>query len=673
MPQRTTQERYREKLRLLATEARAWEGIHRCVTESVEFLLDGRHYEDDDPEKPKDSTEIRWVGEEAFDRYRHEIAAVTEPGSLTARPVDQEGDPDLAEIATKLVLSETENPAKEWEDNWEDVVGAGSAAGYGVAWLDYLPSEGPWGEILLSSDDPRNFMCDRRIKSVHSPRCRFVIRRIRLTKGEARRRAQGNGAWDKELVEQLRSDDGQDLGALDRMANRNDGKPWVELGKGSPVGDENEDDKEFTAYIIWERNPDDTEEERDYADLEAGDRYMRCKSCGYRSESQSMLQSKGKLEGDLPEELQGGCPECIDSREIDKLGDMERIDGEESRIEMLAYPRGYMCILAPYALPGVEDFLYEGPWPFKLRSYPCTFLPRFRHPFKIVGPSLASITGWNQIATDMLMRLALERMVASAPAWLLPSDGLLDARGAVFEMSAENGWKAFYQGDSPPSVTMIGGDDTIPAAWNQTYQAARNALSAHSGRADFGLTDNQSRNIPASSVALQVRQEEIPIEHYKKRYQRQRGLLIGVLYDMMRAVYPAERLYSMFGEGADAAEIVRAMAISDMPNFNFHFDTTPDFRPQDEAQAKALELLLATMEARPWAVDLVAQVNKFSPSLVRKARQSFQQFQQQQMQAAQAQAQQAQAMGGMGGGAPVAAGQQQSPSQMVESLLAGRR
>lgn len=667
MPERTLQERYREKLDLLTSESRAWEAIHAGVTEKVEFLLDGMHYKDDDPQRSKDSSEIRWVGEEGFDRYRHELAAVTEPGSLTARPVDLYGDPDLAEIASKLVLSETENPAKEWEDNWEDVVGAGSAAGYGVAWLDFLPHEGPWGEIMFASDDPRNFMCDRRVKSVHSLRCRFVIRRVRMTIGEAKKRAKGKGSWNKALVNKLKPDDGHDVAMLEKLANRDENGPRIHLGQEATFsGDQNNDQKSFTAYFIWQRHADDVEEERDYSDYEPGDRYMRCKSCGYRSESQEALQDKGKLEGDLPEELPGGCPECLDDRDVSKVGDMFRIDGEEQTLEMLAYPRGYLCVLAPYALPGEEAFLYEDQWPFKLRSYPCAFLPRFRHPFRIVGPSLTDLVWWNQISTDMMMRLALERMVSSAPAWLLPMDGLEDARGARFEMSDENGWKAFYAGEAPPSVTMIGGDDTIPAAWNYIYNAAKNALSAHSGRADFGLTDQQSRNIPASSVALQVRQEEIPIEHYKRRYKRQRGLLIGVYYDMMRAVYPSERLYRLLGE--DAAEVVRALAASDLPNFDFHFDTTPDFRPQDEAQGKALELLLATMEARPWAVDLVAHVNKFSPSLVRKARQNFAQHQQQ-MAAAQASA--AGMQGGLTPSGAGAQGVQQSPSGMVEDLLAG--
>ena len=261
MPARTMAQRYREKLDLLATEAKAWESIHAGVTEKVRFLIDGQHYSDDSTTgEEKDSTEIRWVGEEGFDRYRHELAKVTETGSLTARPVDQYGDADLGELAVKIVTSDLENPAKEFEDNMEDVVGAGSAAGYGVAWLDFLPGEGPWGEIVCSSDDPRNFMCDRRVKSVHSPRCRFVSRRVRMTIGEAKRRCTKDGkGWNRAIVNKLQPDDGHDVAALQTLSTTRP-RPEDETGKADIEAPD--DRKEFTAYFIWQRHAaDETETE----------------------------------------------------------------------------------------------------------------------------------------------------------------------------------------------------------------------------------------------------------------------------------------------------------------------------------------------------------------------------------------------------------------------------
>ena len=663
MPKSTAVDRYRRDFSLLQREAEAWDSIHAGVKAKVELLIDGQHYDDGDADEyEKRSGEVRWVDESAFHRWRHEVGTVTEAGTLTARPLDLQGDAELAEIAVRLVQSDTENPAKEFEDAWEDVVGCASAASYGVGWLDFLPNEGPWGEIIYAGDDPRNFMCDRRVKSVHNLRCRFVIRKFRLTKGEARRRvAKGDASgWDAKVVEKLRPDDGGSLATLRVMGETTQNPTASMHSKGTPLADP--DDEEFTAYAIWYRSSDETDEVPADDGLEDDMRYMRCTSCGYRSETQGRLNAHADAPQELPDSLQNGCPDCLDSTDPTHHGDMVRVDREDKTTEMLAYPDGRLVILAPFALPGSEEYLYEGPWPFKLRSFPCAFLPRFRHPFNIIGPSIADLVWWNLIATDVMMRLALERMVQTAPFTLFPNDGLNDARGNRFEGSNENGWQAFYEGTSMPMVQVVGGDPGIPAAWSTIYQSARQALTGYTGLADVNIQQDQSRDIAASSLAMQVKQEEIPVAHFKRRYQRQRGLLIGVYFDMMRAVYPEERLYRLLGE--DAADTVRALAASDLPNFDFFFDSTPDMRPQDEAQSRAADALANYIETRPWFVDVFAQVNHISPSLVRKAKQAFQQQQQamaaQQQAAAQAQAPQ-----------PGAVAPQEPTSGMVERLLSG--
>ena len=329
-------------------------------------------------------------------------------------------------------------------------------------------------------------------------------------------------------------------------------------------------------------------------------------------------------------------------------------------------------------LPSVQDAgslllripLYDGDWPWKLRSYPVMFLSRFRHPFKLFGPSIADLNWWNQIATDMLMRLAIERLLNTAPVWVSPLDGLEDANGNRFEFSDENGWNAYYTGDSIPQVQQVGGEPGIPAAWSPAYQYARAALTSHTGIADFSMEPGQSRDIAASSVSQQIQQEEVPQAHFRRRYMRQRGLFDGVLYDMIRATYPADRIHRL--RGKDGADYVRAMAASDLPNYDFRFDSTPDLKPQNDQERAAMEMLIATMEARPWAVDLVADANHFAPSMVRKAKQAFSQFQQQQaaQMQAQAAAQQVGAMGPQGPPPPADSGQE-SPSSMVERLLGG--
>lgn len=671
MPKPTQEEQFQKDLAALYALERHWKPIHDAVTKRVEFLLDGKHYEDDDTEEyTLSSRSVRWVGQETFHVYRHEIGVVSHPGQLIARPVDDDGDAELADVATSLVEAETENPAKEFEDTMEDVIGAASAGGYGVAWLDFLKHEGNWGEIIATADDPRSFMCDPRVKSVHDPRCKRVVRRVRMTLGEAKERAK-SGGWDKVAVGALKPDDGPDLQSLHSNLVKRDA-PLAYLGRAE-AGSDFSDEDEFTCYYVWERTCGEKRTQRDFTEFEDGQRYMRCYTCGYRSATQEELKQADKIAGELPPLLEGGCPECMDRAEQNPMdpatmaqgyGDLQRVDGEELRKELLAYPNGRLVILAPYS--GLRIPLYDGGWPWKLRSYPVMFLSRFRHPFKLFGQSIADLNWWNQIATDMLMRLVLERLLNTAPVWVSPLDGLEDANGNRFEFSDENGWNAYYTGDALPQVSLIGGDAGIPAAWSNSYQYARAALTSHTGISDFSMEPGQSRDIPASSVSQQIQQEEVPQAHYRRRYQRQRGLFVGVLYDLIRATYPPERVLRLRGE--DGKDYLRAMAASDLPNFDFRFDASPDLKPQNDQERAATEMLIGTLEARPWAVDLVATANHFSPSLVRKAKQSFQEFQQQQQAAMQQQQAALNAQSSPGG--PVAPGpQEQDPSSAVRGLL----
>lgn len=677
----TETEQYNKDIASIFALERHWRPIHDACTKRVEFLLDGKHYEDDDADEYEMSSRtVRWVGQETKHVYRHVKGVVAKPASRMARPVDSDG-PDaeenaaLAEVATSFLEAELDNPAKEFEDTMEDVVGSAAAAGYGVAWLDYLPGEGPWGELIATCDDPRNFMCDPRVRSIHDPRCRRVVRIVRMTLGEARERAR-TGGWNADVVEQLKPDPGRDIQSLATNSSRSDG--LIHLGRSDSGSSEYSDDDEFTCYYLWERKSKKTRTQRDFKEYADGERYLRCHTCAYRSASEADLRKADKLVGELPDMLEGGCPECMARAEQQPggmamqprgYGDLHRVDGEELRQELLAYPEGRLVILAPYS--GVRENLFDGPWPWKLRSYPAMFLPYSRHPFKITGSCITDDNWWNQTATDMLMRLVLERLLNTAPVWVSPLDGLEDARGNRFEFSDDNGWNAYYEGTQFPRIELIGGDPGIPASWSPAYQYARQGLTSHTGVADFSLSEGQSRDIPASSVSQQIQQEEVPQADFRRRYLRQRSLFESVYYDFQRATYPPERVMRL--RGSDGQYYMRQMAASDMPNFDFWLDDNPEMKPQDQREAAATQLIIQAIQTTPWAVDLLAHANHFSPSIVRKAKQDFarwQSEQQQQAAQAQAQAQQRQLAARMQGGpGPQAAND--SPSSMVARLLGG--
>jgi hypothetical protein len=655
---------------MLTEESAAWQSLWERAEFGVKFLMDGRHYSDAEEKASLSSEDIRWVHEDAFNRLRHELGVVVKPGLLTAMPLDQDGNMELGDLACKAILSDTDQPEKEWEDAWYDTAMCGSAGGYGVNWLDYVPDGQGGGDLLLLADDPRNFMCDRRVKSVHNPLCRFVVRRVRMTIGEAMQRCEGRHGWNKDVCKNLQPDDGNFSTWRPGETPELETSQAARLVQDQDGTDEERMAKECTFFFIWRRRSDDREvAPDDYVEFEPEDRYMRCTACGYRTEAQGSLPANDDgSPQELPAELENGCPECMQSSDVAHHGNMVRVDGMDLNREMLKYPKGYLCIVAPMALPGVEDFVYEGGWPAKLRSYPCTFLPRFRHPFRVSGPSIADLTAWNTIATDMLMRTVLERMVAIEPAQVLPLDAFFDARGNPWESSSERGLGAFYIGQQMPQTGLISGDPGVPASWSAVYQAARQALTSAQGIADFSIQEGQTRDIAAQSAALQIRQEEIPAADYRRRYENLRSIMSGIYYDYKRAVDPSDALYRAGDDDGD--QFVRNLALADLPNFSFRFSSDPDMKPQDAESARATSELIAAIEQRPWAVDLIAQRNHISPALVRKARQDFAR-QQQQNQAAAAQAA-AQAQGaGAGMGPGPAPPQRESPQAMVDRLLAG--
>ena len=630
---KSDEERYRDTLDFLWRQERQWAPIHRIVDEEVGFIIDGLHYDDDQVRLLERSSRfIRWVGPETFNAWDQEVAQTTSlKGPMHARPVDEHGDADTGEIAAQLVTDEIERPDKEFEDVMEDVVGSASACGYGVALLEFLPDVGEWGEILAVPKDPRHFGWDQTCKSIHSPKCRFIWWRFRMTVREAESRAQA-GDWNKALIGQLKPDEGPSVERLGDLRSA----PFIPLTirDSGPTLDTQTDLDEFTGYVIMYRNADDYAEKTvGYNDLPEDERFMRCASCGYRTELQ------GKLAQQLPDVLEGGCPEC--------QGDLHRVDGADQVATTLAYPRGKMCIVAPYS--GFNQHLFEDGWQFQTRSFPAMMLSRWRHPWCAVGPSLASKNGWNQIATDMVMRVGLERLVQSASYWRMPIDGYVDDRNQPFTMSDENGTVMFYDADTPPGVVDMIDGAQVPGAWSGVYQTASSVLNATLKSADWNLAPDQSHDIPASSVALQVHQQEVPLKHYQKRYMRQRGLFLGVYYDMIRATYTMERIYRL--RGPDGLDTVRALAAADMPNFDFYLSDSPDVSPTSEADQKAVETLIQAIQSAPWAVDLIAQVNNFSPALVRKAKQSFATFQQE-----QAQAQAAAVLPTQGGAVPQSGG-----------------
>lgn len=618
------------------------------MRKKIRVLLDGMHFADSEYEALENSSDyISWVGQESFHVWRHEVAYVCDsPSSIAARPLDERGeDPETQEHAVSVVESEWETPGKEYDELFEDMVGSASACGIGGFTFE-VQNEGRWGEVLPRGLRYDQIMWDPAVKSPLSRRCRWLLLKYRMTRAESLERCSGARArWSASVVSKLRSDDGYDPAAFDAGETT----PVPSTHAGTSEQDWSEED-EITFYLLYERVVGDTKaEEADdgYTDLPEEMRYMAC-PCGWRSERQGSRTD----DREYPETML--CPEC---------GQVStRIDGTQAVDRVLEYPDGRLTVVAPYG--GQERFVYEGDWEVKCPNYPIVFLSRFRHPTRPYGPSLADLN-WNQIAVDMVMRTALERMMVSASYWMLPADSLEDAWGQPWQFTTDNGFAMYYRSTAAPSVQMLEGTG-IPQSWAPVYAQARNALVDKTGIADFGLGPDQSRNIPASSAAIQVQQQEIPTAHYKRMAQRAKGYAYDLAYAYLQAVYPDERISRV--KDVDGTERVVRVRPSALPPYQFYCSDAPEFKALEQDKREAFNMVVQMIEARPWALDMAESVFHLPHSVVQKGKDSYAKFLRGQAEAA--------AGGGMGG-PPTAdaapAGQpmqeQQPPSAMVERLL----
>lgn len=655
---RSNQEaRWNEVREFILRAERFWEPRRRAMTKKARFLIDGLHYDDDHYDQfNADSEEIRWSGNESFHVWRHEVAEVCDtPTALSARPLEQGGDdPDVVEQGVSLMEGLIESPDNDCEDVFEGMVGCASAVGYGVIGLEVAPGD-RWGRAIGVEIDPRDFDWDPSVKSPFSPLCRWVRRRVRLTRKQALDRCgKGTGKWKASVVAKLAADEGFTDEMLD--PNGENGQvPFVTRNSGQAEGEQWSEDDEITFYMIWEHEPEDTKQEDDadsFEEFDEGDRYMACASCGHTS-----VRQRSRKDGrEYPESLP--CPDCGE--------DSHRIDGTMDRNTILKYPEGKLTVIAP--LGGIPKFVYEGEWEVPCRAYPFTFLSRFRHPFRVTGPSLANLLYWNQTATDMVMRVALERMMIGGVYWMVPDGArVVDADRNPWQFTPENGNAMYYTGDSMPAVQLLEGTG-IPSSWSVLYNTARAGLVDKTGIADFGISEGQSRNIPASSVSQQIQQQEIPTAHFKRRYQRARGRFVDLLYDYHRFLNPDTSIVRMKGrDGTDRVVEVRPSA---MPALQFYVQDAPDFRSIDQARKDAFDSIVQIVEQRPWALKLAASVYGFPMSMVRQAQQDLTEWKQEQ----QAPSAPAGAVPQPPGAAtpqpaPAAPGGQAPPSAVVDRLL----
>ena len=612
-----------------------WDAKHESYRELKGFLA-GDRYEDDPGPYNRDRRLIQIHGQETQDTIRHIIAKVTEkPRSIEARPIDDDTDPDSAEVAASLVEGEFGNPWKNFQVQLERALLSAREKRLGVVWMDWVPEQGAYGEMLYRYVNPSRIRWDPAYEP-HDPMCEQVLEERRMPVPWIHKHFKGSG-WVT-----------ADKDATTPAGEVKPGIPLVRDGSGVRIPRAYKDNK-ATLWYCWYKNDQTYMDKESATDkgLEPEERYMAClDGCGYRGEP----QGEGE---ELPEN--DTCPTCG--------GMTERIDAIYQSEQVLAYEKGKrLVIMAPFAAAPDDKPLYDGKWPIPTaRSFPGFFITAYLESDDQIGPCDTDLMWDQQAASDQLRTMAVQRVFEHRMYWDMPSAGITDVNGRRYEMRDDQSNVMFRDmtknqfGDL--TVKQYGGtglDPQFATAFNITQQA----LTQYRGMNDLGPVEERSK--AKSGVALQTENAigEVPVSHFRRRVQYELSKFAGVVWDYVKATYTPERLQRLNIEGVD---LVVGLQGDDLPNFDFVIEDTPDFAGLEAARAQAFDGLVAAIaQATQLGVDpieyasLYAEVNQMPRSVVRKLEKLFARAKQEAEQKAQAEAQMAeQRMSGMGGELPL--------------------
>lgn len=628
-----------------------WRSKIDATDELVRFLH-GERYADDQGEFVKDRRGIQIVGQETSDTVNHVVAMVTQrERNVQGRPIDDEDDPDVSEAMVALINNELDNPAKGFNREEYMALQACREGRRGVVWMDKVDNFGPFGSELFWSYQPNGSVIWDPAYHPHHPLCQWVIRHKRMDYREANR-VYG--------VTWLRPDH-ESLGT--NGAAYAAGVPLVQQR-----GDPRYKDNRVTIRELWIKNDATVKpgsEVTTTAVLKPADRFMQCTAqCGYRSRTQGALKAAGAIRKALPEDMPGasaespgdGCPGVGEHCGAP----LERIDARDKTQAELMYAKGRrMIVVAPFC-PGPEGnaHLYDGNWPIPtLRSFPGLFLFASVKPGDNSGGPCDVDRMWRQqVASDNMMTLAVQRVFEHRDYWIMSSVGYYNAHGDRFEFRDDDENVIFQDMSKtqygPPTFEHVDGTG-LDAGWMPVYQTLQGALLSFRPKADITPKPGETRNVPVGTTEMQIQQSETTTEDFLRRVNQERGMWYGVVADGIIATYTPERISRLAIDGTD--HLIEAWGDA-LPNMDYVVQDSPPFTGLDKARADAFPALMnaytqaATMGLDPLAaVQLFGEMSNVPRSSIRK----FVKLVQESQAAAE---EQAAMMGGAPGGMDPAAG-----------------
>jgi hypothetical protein len=565
-----------------------WQRTHEGVTEDLLFW-GGQHYLDEEDLRERDRSRLKIVGQETFNVIRHKSAQVGGSPTTIDGIIKEAGvDPVMGEIGIALVNNEVSDPEKLFDDYCDILLTGAIAAGYWMIGIDYEPT---LDEIVFRPLDPRNYMWEPGFHNPHDLMCGHTVEERRMSTSLVKK--MGEHGWDKKLCGEIKPD------ADVRPATRGSDQQF-------PASSGNDDKATVRIWLFKNDNTyDEKEQPNTYHDIDPEEWHMACAQCGWRGEP-------GDGE-ELPET--DICPEC--------QGPAERIEAKSNMEVRARYKNGRrMVIEAPGQ--GFDKPLYDGEWPLYARSFPIGFLSNYLHPSKPIGPSDTSLNWTSQLGSDLLMSMAFQRVSEFRNYYLMPAVGVEDYKGDRFEFREDQFNTMFYKDELNPAAVQVLNGSSLDPAWNIYWQATQTVLKSVQGISDLGLTPASSKDIAASTVSQLTVQGEIPVEHLKRRWHREKARIFGIIYDMLRQVLTPDKLSTLRIDGIE--DFVTGLSGDDLPDMDFVLMDAGPMGAIEKTRAEGTMLLVTAAQQNPAWIDFIAQANRIPPSVLRKVKKKMEEL-----------------------------------------------
>jgi hypothetical protein len=272
--------------------------------------------------------------------------------------------------------------------------------------------------------------------------------------------------------------------------------------------------------------------------------------------------------------------------------------------------------------------MYDDAWPLWARSFPIGFISNYLHPHKPVGPSDTMLNWSAQLGSDLLMTMAFQRVAEFRNYYLMPSSGIVDWKNDRFEFRDDQFNTMFYKDELNPSAVQVLNGSSLDPAWNIYWNATQTVLKSVQGISDLGLTPQSSKDIAASALSQMTAQGEIPVEHLKRRWHREKARMFGIIYDLCRQTLTPDKLSTLQIEGMES--FVANLSGADLPDMDFVLADAGPLGAVEKTRAEGVMLMVTAAQQAPEWLDFIAQANRIPASLLRRVKKNLVQIQERQ-------------------------------------------